>query len=316
MGEALVDFISLKPEKDLKLVREFYRAPGGAVCNVAVGLARLGVNVSLITKLGTDPFGEFLREFLKKEGVDISKIKLTSEHLTPLVFVALDEKRTPSFFFYGEPGADRLLSPEEISEKDFSGIKVFHFGTISLSQEPARSATLKALKLAKKKGARLSFDPNFRLHLWEKPGELREITQRLVPQVDLVKLNQDELDFLTQKGALEDRADQLVKAGAKLVIITLGEKGAYYHTADYQGYVSGFKIKPVDTTGAGDAFTSAMIAWLIKFPKIPPEKREIEKAVKFANAFAGLSTRKIGAIEGLCTWQEVEDFLKQNLSHN
>ncbi len=312
LGEALVDFISLEPAESLKQAERFVRAPGGAVCNVAVGLARLGINVRLITKLGIDPFGQFMADFLKSERVDVSKIKFTSEHLTPLVFVSLDRERNPSFFFYGEPGADRLLSPDEISEKDLEDAEIFHFGTVSLSIEPVRSATLKALELAEKRKMLISFDPNFRLHLWEDPQELKGLTQRLVSRSHLIKLNLEELAFLTGFTAPEKGAKTVIDAGAKVVLITLGEKGAYFATKDYDGYVPAFKVNPVDTTGAGDAFISAMIAWLARFKEIPPEKDELEQAVRFANAFAGLSTEKFGAIAGLCSWEEVELFIKKS----
>ena len=181
LGEALVDLFSERPGRGISNSARLYVAPGGAVCNVAVGLARLGVDVGLITKVGVDPFGQFMLDFLEKEKVDTSLIKTTDEHLTALVFVSLDKHKTPSFFFYGTPGADRNLAPQEIRRKDFQGIKVFHFGTISLSQEPARSATLKALEFAKKSGARVSLDPNFRFHLWKDHQALKKFTWMACP---------------------------------------------------------------------------------------------------------------------------------------
>ena len=310
LGEALVDLISDEPGKGIKGSSCFHVAPGGAVCNVAVGLARLGVDVGLVTKVGTDPFGQLMLDFLKREKVDTSAIKTTSEHLTALVFVALDEQRKPSFFFYGTPGADRNLQPADLSEQMFAGLKVFHFGTISLSLEPARSSTLKALDLAKKAGARISLDPNFRFHLWKDHELLKKITWSVIPQVDLIKLNEEELSFLTGEKTLEKGAGALLQNGVKIVAVTLGPKGAYFATRDYTGTVPGFKFDPVDTTGAGDAFSAGMIAWLLRFASIPPEKMEMVKALRFVNAFAGLSTTKIGAIEGLMIWREVEEFMK------
>jgi len=312
LGEALLDLIAFEPGKRIEEAKNFYLAPGGAVCNVAVGLARLGIKVGLITKIGTDPFGKFMLKFLKKEKVDTRLVKITDQHLTGLVLVRLDKKKNPGFFFYGAPGADRMLSPAEIREKNFSGIKVFHFGTVSLSMEPVRSATVKALKLAKKAKARISFDPNFRFHLWKNPVQLKKITLSLAPELDLVKLNQEELKFLTGEKNLEKGAKMLLKMGTKIVLVTLGRKGAFFATEKHQEYVPGYKFKPVDTTGAGDAFSSAIIAWLLRFPKIPPEKDEIVKALRFANAFAGLSTLRLGAIEGLLSWKRVEKFVKKN----
>jgi len=309
LGEALVDMISGSPGKTIKDSGAFHVAPGGAVCNVAVGLARLGVSVGLITKVGADPFGQMMLDFLKKESVDISLVKTTDQHLTALVFVALDEDKKPSFFFYGTPGADRNLEPAEISAKDFEGVKVFHLGTISLSLEPARSATFKALELAKKAGARISFDPNLRFHLWHDRELLKKYAWLVLPQSDLVKVNEEELEFLTYTKDLEKGAELLIENGVKMVLVTLGPKGAFFATRYCQGTVPGFKFDPVDTTGAGDAFVAGMIAWMLKFETIPPEKIEMMKAVSFVNAFAGLSTTKIGAIEGLVIWREVEEYL-------
>jgi len=310
LGEALVDMISSSPGKSIKDSSVFHVAPGGAVCNVAVGLARLGASVGLITKVGADPFGQMMLDFLKNESVDISLVKTTDQHLTALVFVALDEDKKPAFFFYGTPGADRNLEPSEISEKNFVGVKVFHLGTISLSLEPARSATLKALELAKKAGCRVSFDPNLRFHLWHDRELLKKYAWLVLPQSDLVKVNEEELEFLTYTKELEKGAELLIENGVKMVLVTLGPKGAFFATKYYQGTVPGFKFDPVDTTGAGDAFVAGMIAWMLKFKTIPPEKVEMMKAVSFVNAFAGLSTTKIGAIEGLVIWREVEDFMK------
>jgi fructokinase len=309
LGEALVDLIGTEPGLGLKSSGCFQLAPGGAVCNVAIGLARLGVKAGLITKLGADPFGRFMLGCLKKEKVDTSLVKITPEHLTALVFVSLDKNRKPSFFFYGTPGADRKIEAGELRRKDFAGVKVFHFGTISLSLEPSRSATLRALELAKEAGARISFDPNFRFHLWKDRQALKAISWRLAPRADLVKLNEDELLFLTGEKKLAQGARKLVDAGVKIVVVTLGAKGAFFATAGYCGSVPAFKFNPVDTTGAGDAFAAGMIAWLLRFKRLPPEKPEMEKAVRFVNAFAGLSTTRVGAIAGLRSWSEVSRLL-------
>lgn len=302
--------ISGSPGKSIQDSSAFQVAPGGAVCNVAVGLARLGVSVGLITKVGIDPFGQMMLDFLKKESVDTTLVRTTDQHLTALVFVALDQDKKPSFFFYGTPGADRNLAPAEVREKDFKGVKVFHFGTISLSLEPARSATLKALDLARKAGARVSFDPNLRFHLWKDHALLKKYAWSVLPKTDLVKVNEEELEFLTGTYDLAKGAGLLLDEGVKVVMVTLGPKGAFFATKGYKGNVPGYKFDPVDTTGAGDAFAAGMIAWLLRFSTLPPEKTEMVKAVRFVNAFAGLSVTRLGAIEGLARWQEVEEFMK------
>ena len=310
LGEALVDLVSLEPGKGMKDTQDWRLAPGGAVCNVAVGLARLGVKVGLITKVGADPFGEFMLDFLKKEGVDTRWIKVSNQDLTAIVFAALDKRRRPSFFFYGTPGADRGLRPPDLLKRAFDGIKVFHFGTISLSREPVRSATLRAIKLAQKAGCRLSFDPNLRFHLWKDHGELKRITQSLIPKVDLVKLNQDELEFITGTRDLKKGAGKLIKVGAKIAVVTLGGRGAFFASAAFQGLVPAFKLKPIDTTGAGDAFAAAMIAGLARFRTVPPTKRKMTETVRVANAFAGLSTLELGAIAGLKRPRPLDQFLR------
>jgi len=309
LGEALVDLISEAPGKAIADASCFQVRPGGAVCNVTVGLARLGVKVGLVTKVGTDPFGRLMLNFLKREKVDTALVKTTDRRLTALVFIALDKDRKPSFFFYGAPGADRGLKPSELSAKNFARVKVFHFGTISLSREPARAATLKAIRLAKASGARVSMDPNFRFHLWRDRGALKKITWSLLPGVDMVKLNEQELAFLTGTKSIPGAAQMLINRGVKVVVVTLGGRGAFFAAPGFSGVAPGFKFRPVDTTGAGDAFAAAMIAWLLRFKELPPEKDGLEKAVRFANAFAGLSITRIGAVDGLFSWNKVEQFL-------
>jgi fructokinase len=306
LGEILIDFVSLRKGFPLWRAPGFLKAAGGAPANVAAGLGKLGVKVGFIGKVGSDPFGVFLKNALQECNVDVSHIVISNQYRTTLAFVSLTEEGERDFVFFRHPGADMMLSPEEMDEEYIKRAKILHFGSISLINEPYRSATLRALRIARENGLLVSYDPNLRLSLWENEEKAKEGIALGLGFSDIVKLSEEELHFLTGKG-IEEGCAEILETGKKLVVITLGEKGCYYYTREGRGYVEGFKIKVVDTTGAGDGFVAGMLYKILEFGEDFPKSGD--EIFRFANAVGALTCEKRGAIRGLPTLRQVRRFL-------
>ncbi len=266
LGELLVDFVPTETGKDLIEASTFKKAAGGAPANVAVGLKRLGISSGFMGKVGADPFGRFLARTLEADGVDISTLRHTDDAPTGLAFVSLRADGDRDFFFFGNPSADKTLSPADIDLSAIGRCKLLHFGSISLSMEPARSATLYAADAAREAGAIISYDPNLRLAFWDDADAAREGIKAGLEKADIVKISEDELFFLTGANKPERARDQLWTERTKLMIVTAGDTGSIYITSDFMGSVPSFKVKAVDATGAGDAFTAGLLAGLLNQP--------------------------------------------------
>jgi len=308
IGETLIDFVSLRKGFPLWRAPGFLKAAGGAPANVAAGLGKLGVNVGFIGKVGDDPFGVFLKKTLEQCQVDTRYLFMSSQYRTTLAFVSLTEEGERDFVFFRHPGADMMLSPEEIEEDYIKGAKILHFGSISLINEPCRSATLRALEIAKRNGLLISYDPNLRLSLWESAERARKGINLGLEYADIVKLNEEELEFLTSKSSPQG-CEEILRGGRKMVAITFGERGCYYCTGEGRGYVEGFKVNVVDTTGAGDGFVAGMLCKVLEFWDDFPGKGE--EIFRFANAVGALTCKKRGAIRGLPTIRGVRRFLRE-----
>jgi fructokinase len=303
LGEALIDFTPLDDQN-----LDFRKNPGGAPANVAVALSRLGVDVSFVGKVGNDVLGNFLSQKLQSEEVNIDNLILTEEAKTAITFVTLDEDGDRSFDFYIDPSADRFLRTDEIDAELFEQNKIYHFGSISLIDEPARSATKKGIELAHQNGILVSYDPNLREMLWDSLAEAKEMILSVIEQVDILKVSEEELEFLTGTADIEEGAAEL-KAEFEILIIfiTCGSEGSYYYLND-PGFVEAFKVDAVDTTGAGDAFMSGV---LYNFNETDLTLSEIdnkflEKTLKFANYSGSLAASASGAMAALPTLKEVQ----------
>ena len=297
-GEVLIDLIGEKG-KGIKNSSFFQKCFGGAPANYAIACARLGAKVSLLTKISKDNFGEFLIETLKKEKVDVSYVKRTSKKTT-LAFVALDEKGKPDFIFYRDNTAETDIRKNDIKEDLFKKAKIFHFCSLSLTVNPVRSALFYALELAKKYKLIVSFDPNLRPALMKK--DTLFWVKKALKYTDLFLPSEEELFLITQKRNLDEAVKSLK---IKKIIVTRGEKGAILYEKNKKVSFKGFKVKVLDTTGAGDAFSAGISVGILK-------KYKGEKLLKFANAVAAISVQKIGAISSLPTLKEVEKFLEKN----
>jgi len=308
LGEALVDFVPLD------VVNEVYqKSPGGAPANVAVGVARLGAKATFLGKVGNDVLGRFLIETLNQSGVNTSAILLTDEARTGLVFVTLTENGERSFDFYINPGADRFLKAEEIDETLFSNYKIFHFGSISMINEPVKSATKKAIALAKERGMIISYDPNLRLGLWENEQKARETIVSVLSHVDILKISEEELLFITEEKEIQKAADALAQYNIPVIFVTLGAEGSYILTKQGSVRVPAFQVEVVDTTGAGDAFVSGVLYCLNEYNGDLQSitLQELERIARFASVSGALAASTKGAMTALPTLEQVEQLLEK-----
>lgn len=300
IGELLVDMISTDKGKSLEDSRGFVKACGGAVANVAAGCARLGLKTAFIGKVGDDPFGRFLDNSLRAMGVNTRGLRFSKEHETPLVFVSLDMDSKPSFFFYGRPSADLMIETAEVDVELVRSAGILHFGTVSLSMEPSRSATIHAVEEARAAGAMISYDPNIRLHMWKDRDEALEWAARMIPKSDVLKVSDDETDMLLKTRDPAIASQELLERGPRLVLVTLGARGAYFACAAGSGHVPAPKVNAIDTTGAGDAFVAGLLRGIIDLGEQPfVEVEGVRKAVRTACAAAALTTEALGAVAAL-----------------
>ncbi|RDU37356.1 aminoimidazole riboside kinase [Neobacillus piezotolerans] len=304
LGEALIDFIPLDSEN-----LTYQKAPGGAPANVAVGISKLGGRAAFIGKVGDDVLGHFLKETLEGYGVDASPLVLTKEARTGVTFVTLEPSGERSFSFYIDPSADRFLRKEELAPSLFKTNKIFHFGSISLIGEPSRSATLWAIEKAKEAGMLVSYDPNLRIGLWESEEQARETILSVLPYVDILKVSDVELSFLTGAASLEEGLAKLREV--PLTLLTLGGEGSIYSFNGITGKVPALRCKVVDTTGAGDAFVAGILYSINESPKTLTghSEQEIREMVRFASVSGGLATTKKGAMAGLPNLKELSGYL-------
>lgn len=314
MGEALIDFVSLQSGVSLVEAQDFHKAAGGAPANVAVGLARLGVRAAFIGKVGGEPFGQFLKQTLDSNGVDTTGMVLDPQTRTGLAFVSLTATGERDFVFFRNPSADMTFRPDELAEHLFPRAHVFHYGSITLIDEPARSTTLRAIERARECGALLSYDPNLRLNLWPSAEAARRGMQEGLTFAQVVKVSEEELCWVT---GIEDRARAaraLLQQGVELVAVTLGAEGCHYFSAASEGRLPGFAVDVVDTTGAGDGFVAGMLAGLLsawRQGRRPGtlSAGELAPVFRYANAVGALTTTARGAIPALPSRDQVDAFL-------
>jgi len=311
LGEALIDFVSLESGVDLIQAPGFKKAPGGAPANVACGVAKLGVSSAFIGKVGDDPFGHFLEQTFAAAGVDTSRMIFAEEARTGLAFVSLTAEGERDFAFWRNPSADMLLSPQEIDEEFIAAGKVFHFGSITRIVEPSRSATLRAIEVARQTGLLISYDPNLRASLWDSLEHAKEEMIAGLENCDLVKVSEEELALITGCQDIPEGAAALVEGGIGLVAVTRGPEGCYYDNGVARGWVEGSRVQVADTTGCGDGFVAGMIVKTLAAGKPPNQlnPEELRDTFVYANAVGALAATKKGAIPALPTPKQVEQFL-------
>lgn len=306
LGELLIDFTPFAALDGTKGV--FERNPGGAPANVLVASKRLGCSAAFIGMVGNDQFGMFLKDILDKCGVCTRGLRLTDKAKTTLAFVHLNEAGDRSFSFYRDSGADIMLTAQDVDYELIGNSRIFHFGSLSMTDEPCRSATLSALKYAKKKHIIISYDPNLRPSLWRSLEEAKSAIMEGLGYADILKVSEEELEFISGTADLEKGTELLYRAGVGAVFVTMGEKGCFYRYKGGFGAVDGFKVNTVDTTGAGDAFLGAVLYKILKLGWKNINRIDaagFEAILRFANAAGALTTTKKGAIPAMPDINEV-----------
>jgi len=309
LGEVLIDLIG-QEISDLPEVETFKRFPGGAAGNVAVGVSKLNLDSGFIGKVGEDPFGEFLINTLKRFKVDVSQIYKDRERRTGLAFVSLDKKGVPDYLFYRNPSASMFLSPEEIKESYIKEGKALYFSSMSLVNEPFRSANYRAIELANKYNLTVLFDPNIRISLWSSKEKAKEEIEKVLGYIDILKLNIDELKFLAGEDNPEEGCRELLKRNSnlQLIALTMGEKGSLLiDSRGESAVIEAFAVEVKDTTGAGDAFTSALLAQVLENRDL--DRLRLKEIGKYANAAAALAIQKPGVIPALPYKRDIKSFL-------
>jgi len=311
IGELLIDFVSTAKDVSLSECPPLVGAPGGAPANVAVGLARLGVRAGFIGKIGDDPFGDFLRRTLVQNSVEAAHLVSEPGGRTTLAFNATRSDGKKDIFFYRNPGADVLLHPDDIVEDYIASASLLHFGSVSLTHSPSREATLRAVEIAQANGLCISYDPNLRLMLWDSPADAKKWIWKAMPAADVVKLAEEEWEFITGTADLDAGSEKILKAGPRLVVVTRGEQGCYYDNGSARGYLPGFMVEPVDPLGAGDGFVAAMLAGLVAVEDYGSLSAEdLDDLLTTANAAGALTTQRAGVIPALPTADEIRAFVR------
>lgn len=306
-GELLIDFTCKSIDSHGYPTMEAH--PGGAPANFLAALSRFGAKTALIGKVGKDAFGKALLNTLNDLGICTSGVVVDDSVFTTMAFVTLDASGDREFSFARKPGADSQLRPNEVNFDLIDDAKVFHFGTLSLTGEPSRTATVQSVLYAKSKGKLITYDPNLRRPLWD---DLEEAKQQMLwglQHADVVKISDEELDFLFGLGVEEGAAHILQNYAPKLVFVTCGAEGCYFMNRNSSGQVSSLKnINVVDTTGAGDIFGGSAVWMLLQHGKPLDDlcTKELRHIVSFACASAGLSTTRSGGISSV---PELDDVL-------
>ena len=253
---------------------------------------RLGARTAFIGKVGDDAFGRYLTDVLKKDGVDVSALAVDAMHPTSLAVVSVDANGERSFTFYRRSHADTMLMEEEIQDFLLRKAHMVHFGSVSLTAEPARGSVLSVIRRARSYGAVITYDPNYRARLWDDPREAIIVMRQPLPLVDILKVSEEELPLLSGSEDWEEGSRRLMEKGISLILVTLGEAGCFYRL--------------VDTNGAGDTFFGAALSKLCREDLSRLSQERLEDILTFANHAASLSTTRAGAIPAMPSLGEVE----------
>lgn len=304
IGEVLIDLT--QKGVDENGVAQYAANPGGAPANLAVAAARLGAKTAFVGKVGRDAFGSSLRAVLEANDVDTQGLLEDGKEHTTLAVVSVDKTGERSFSFYRNPSADVNLRSEELPEKLLKDTRVLHFGSVSLTAEPARSATLYAARAARENGCLVSYDPNYRASLWNSQEEAVREMKNALPLCDILKISDEELPLLTGTTNPAQGSAILAQLGIRLIFITLGANGAFFRLGEQTGSVPGIPVKVGDTNGAGDTFFGAALSKLVKEDLNTLTLPRLTQIAAFANKAASITTSRHGAIPAMPRLEEVE----------
>jgi sugar/nucleoside kinase (ribokinase family) len=328
LGELLVDWVCTTPGAELDSALGFTKAPGGAPANVAVGLARQGIKSAFLGRIGADGFGFWLKQVLESDDVDVSGLVVDADAQTRMAYVVTTSTGDRKLAEFSRVAcADSRISPEDLSPEQFEKAKAFHFGSISLIAEPSAGATKKAVELAHKHDLLVSYDPNVRLGLWPSAQSCKQalLDSFKWTQAHIVKINLDELEFLTGSRDFQTAEKLRETYGIPLLIITLDRDGAHFLSSTGSKTIPGFQVELVEATGAGDGFVSGVLYGLLERSQETknPSKLlqeltldDLSAIITRANAIGALTCTKAGAIPGLPDASEIASFLEKNLEKN
>ena len=310
-GELLIDYTQVGISPSGMVL--FEQNPGGAPANVLACAAKLGQMTAFIGKIGADMQGEFLRKTLQDANINTGGLISDENFFTTLAFVSLNENGERSFSFARKPGADTQICSKDVDVSIIGNSRIFHFGSLSLTDSPSREATLFALEEAKKAKCIVSYDPNYRPLLWPSEAQAKEQMRAVLPYADMIKLSEEEIELLTGFSEPRAAAEYLIAGGIQIAAVTLGKDGVLVATKDGCDTVSGFNVTAIDTTGAGDAFWGAFLFSVGSLGKEIGEIdfSEIRKIAKFSNAAAALCVTKTGAIPAMPKLLDIEKLLEK-----
>lgn len=296
LGELLIDFT----ENGISTQGNgmFEANPGGAPCNVLAMLQKLGHKTAFIGKVGDDIFGHRLSAVLKETGIDTANLLTDKQVRTTLAFVETKEDGDRDFSFYRNPGADMMLSKEEINEEILGDTQIFHFGTVSMTQEPVRSATRWAACKAKEMGAVISFDPNLREPLWDSLEEAKEQVHFGLSVCDVLKISDNEIVWLTGKEDYTEGIREIQKTyQIPLILLSMGKDGSRAYYGEQVAEAAPFlQETTIETTGAGDTFGGCCLHYLLKYGLHELTEEQLQEMLTFANAAASIITTRKGAL--------------------
>lgn len=310
LGELLIDFTENGKSEQGNPI--FEANPGGAPCNVLAMLRKLGRSCAFLGKVGDDMFGRMLRDTVQNAGISTDALILDKAANTTLAFVHTMENGDRDFSFYREPGADMLLRAEELDEALLEHARIFHFGTLSMTHEGVRGATKKAVKIAKEHGALISFDPNLRPPLWKSETEAKAQIEWGLSQCDILKIADNELEFMTGETDFIKGAAMLQGAypNVSLLNVTAGAEGSYSFCGTEHVFVPAFQLGGViETTGAGDTFCACVLHYALEHGVKNLNQAQLTEMLRFANAAAYLVTTRKGAIRSMPEPEEVQAIL-------
>ena len=308
LGEILIDFTYHSVSENGAAL--FEQNPGGAVANLLAAVQKLGGKTAFIGKVGNDMHGLFLKDVIEKAGVSTEGLLIDDNYFTTLAFVNLSPSGERSFSFARKPGADTQITKDDVNYDIIKDSKIFHIGSLSMTDEPACTATFEALEFAKKNGLIVSYDPNYRKMLWKDEETAVKGMRAILGYVDIIKISDEEIHLLTDTDNPQDATKELMDKGIDCVVITLGSKGAYIATRNADVTSSCPDGKVVDTTGAGDSFMGAFLYKMSHNNKKPCEltKEDITEYAEFANKVATIVVGRRGALNSMPSMEEVLNF--------
>ncbi|HVE81955.1 MAG TPA: carbohydrate kinase [Myxococcales bacterium] len=320
-GETLVDFLPLEPGRAVKDVERWRPCPGGSPANVAVGVARLGGRSAMVGAVGRDELGDFLKERLAQEGVDVSRLRQTDEGKTGLVFISLTGSGERSFAHYRTRSAEFFFSGRDLDPAFLARARAVHLGSNSLLFAEAQRAMIQLARAAREAGQIVCCDPNLRLECWPDPGELKRTLEQLLPCCTVVKLAEDELAFATGEASPDGALRALERMGVPLPVVTLGAAGARLSFRGARLEVGAKEVKVVDTTGAGDGFVAALLFGLTRRcagreEVLGLDAAEIQELAGFACQAASRVCERLGAVDGLPRAGELQAIWPASLSRD